>query len=372
MIRTYLIPILAIAGVLFAVVTVVKGSRPPVAQPPVTEPPRAPFASFVAGSGLVEASSQNIAIGAPVGAIVVKMNVRVGDDVKTGDVLFELDTREQQADLNARQAQVSVAAAQVAKLEAGTRPELLPTVLAKVAEAESSLADTQNQLTMYENLSDPKAVSADELSRRRYAVRVAEARLAQAKADVALLKAGTWAPDLAVARSQLEQARAQAAAAQVEVDRRIVRSPIDARVLQVNVRLGEFAAAGTLSTPLMLVGSVNPLHVRIDVDENEAWRASAGAKAVAFVRGNKDLTTPLAFVRFEPYVVPKRSLTGDSMERVDTRVLQVIYSFDPAVLPVFVGQQMDVYIEAPPLSKQAASSTPSPSNPQPAPKEIPR
>jgi hypothetical protein len=51
-------------------------------------------------------------------------------------------------------------------------------------------------------------------------------------------------------------------------------------------------------------------------------------------------------VRFEPLVVPKRSLTGDATERVDTRVLRVIYEVvgTPSV-PLFVGQQMDVFIE---------------------------
>jgi hypothetical protein len=47
----------------------------------------------------------------------------------------------------------------------------------------------------------------------------------------------------------------------------------------------------------------------------------------------------------EPYVVPKRSLTGDSNERVDTRVMQVLYSFNRADLPIYTGQLMDVYIE---------------------------
>jgi hypothetical protein len=55
---------------------------------------------------------------------------------------------------------------------------------------------------------------------------------------------------------------------------------------------------------------------------------------------------PLQFVRFEPYVVPKKSLTGDSTERVDTRVLQVLYSFNRDTLPLYVGQQMDVFIAA--------------------------
>jgi hypothetical protein len=54
-------------------------------------------------------------------------------------------------------------------------------------------------------------------------------------------------------------------------------------------------------------------------------------------------------VRVEPYVVPKRSLTGESTERVDTRVLQVLYRFDPAAMKVYVGQQVDVFVEAPPI-----------------------
>jgi hypothetical protein len=50
MIRTFLVPLLAIVGVIFAVYTVVKGSMPPAATPPVIEPPQAPYQSFVAGS----------------------------------------------------------------------------------------------------------------------------------------------------------------------------------------------------------------------------------------------------------------------------------------------------------------------------------
>ena len=57
------------------------------------------------------------------------------------------------------------------------------------------------------------------------------------------------------------------------------------------------------------------------------------------------------FVRFELYVMSKRSLTGDSSERVDTRVLQVIDRFNADRFPTHVGQQMDVFIEAPPISE---------------------
>ena len=129
------------------------------------------------------------------------------------------------------------------------------------------------------------------------------------------------------------------------------------RVLQIKTRLGEFALSGTLSTPLMLLGDDTRLHVRVDIDENDAWRVRSGAPARAFVRGNPDLNTPLKFERFEPYVVPKVSLSGQSTERTDTRVLQALYSFDPETLPVYVGQQMDVFIEAPVANGSAQPSS---------------
>lgn len=100
---------------------------------------------------------------------------------------------------------------------------------------------------------------------------------------------------------------------------------------------------------------MKPLHIRVDVDEHEAWRVRPQAEAVVAVRGNANLKVPLTFVRFEPLVVPKRSLTGDSTERVDTRVLQVIYRIEDDSQRLFVSQQMDVFIEAADLKTEVAA-----------------
>jgi multidrug efflux pump subunit AcrA (membrane-fusion protein) len=140
---------------------------------------------------------------------------------------------------------------------------------------------------------------------------------------------------------------AQIQVTQTSIERSTVRAPIDGDVLQVKVHRGEFAPAGVTATPLVLLGRLKPLHIRVDVDEHEAWRVRPEATATAAVRGNPNLKSPLTFIRFEPFVVPKKSLTGDSTERVDTRVLQVIYRVDDDALPLFVGQQMDVFIEDP-------------------------
>lgn len=345
MIRTYLIPLLAIAGVVFAVISVVKGSRPELAQPPVADPPRAPYAAFVAGSGIVEPSSQNISIGAPVSGVVWAVSARVGGDVKQGEELFRIDDRELRAELASKEAMLAVSTANLEKLRLGTRPEELPRAIARVAEAQFQVEDARSELALWTNVKDPRAVSEDALTRKRFAARSAEMRFEQAKAELALLEAGAWAPDIAIAEADVRAAAAAVEQVKVELERRIVRSPIAGRVLQVNLRVGEYASSGAATSPLMILGAVESLHVRVDVDEHDAWRVKEGSGAVAFVRGNKELSAPLTFVRFEPFVVPKRSLTGESTERVDTRVLQVIYRFDPAALKVFVGQQMDVYIE---------------------------
>lgn len=79
--------------------------------PPARTPATPPFASFVAGTGLVEASSGNIAIGSPVSGIATEIAVRVGDHVAGGDVLFRVDDRDLQAELVTARARVAAAQA---------------------------------------------------------------------------------------------------------------------------------------------------------------------------------------------------------------------------------------------------------------------
>jgi multidrug efflux pump subunit AcrA (membrane-fusion protein) len=266
------------------------------------------FEKTVAAVGIVETSTENISIGTPLGGVVARVYVTAGQTVGEGDPLFEIDTRNLRADREVRNQTLVVARAQ-----AGV--------------AAARLDDLTQQLEFAEHVNDKRAISVEEVSRRRSAVQTAAA-------------------EVAAARAQILAAEAQAHAVGVDIERSTVRAPIDAEVLQVKVRAGEFAPAGPTPQPLILLGRSKPFHVRVDVDEHEGWRVPAGAPAMGHVRGNAALKTPLRFVRFEPFVVPKRSLTGDSTERVDTRVLQVIYRVERDDLPLFVGQQIDVFIDA--------------------------
>ena len=305
MIRKYLIPILAVAGIGFGIVTVVRGNKVTPPAPPVAEPSKAPYRTFVAGSGIVEASTENIAIGTDIAGLVSKIYIQIGSHIKAGDPLFTIDDRTTRAQVAQQQAAVQV--------------------------AEATLTQAENQLALAESLTDRRAMSVQEVTNRRDAVAVAEAKLEQSRADLQ--------------------------ATQTNLERLTVRAPMDGQVLQLKVRRGEFAQTGVLAQPLILLGNVESLCVRVDVDVNDAWRVKGDASAKAFLRGNREIKTPLKFVRFEPYVIPKTSLTGDTTERVDTRVLQVIFNFERGELPIYVGQQMDIFIEAPDASTVSTAST---------------
>lgn len=345
MLTKYGIPVLAVLSLAFAGWSVTRMKPEGGALPPPVEPPAAAFARQVGATGLVEAASENVAISVPVPGLVTRVFVTTGARVRRGTPLLELDGRDLRAELALREAARDLAAARLKRLEASPRPEELPPARARVNEARAQLRDAETQLRLMESVKDPRAIRQEELERRRRAVEAAQARLEQSIASLKLLEAGTWKPDLEVARAEVAQATQQVERIQADLARLTVTAPLDGQVLQVKVRAGEYAQVGPLAQPLMLMGSVDRLHVRADIDEKDAWRFRAGRAATASVRGDARQKHPLEFVRVEPYVVPKKSLTGDATERVDTRVLQVVFAL-PAGARVYPGQQMDISIEA--------------------------
>lgn len=357
MITRWLLPLLALAGLALAVTVTARGARMPPDAAPVALPAQSAFATHVAGAGLIEARSENIAVAAPVGGLVTAVRVQAGQDVRAGDVLFELDARVPRAQLAVREAEEQAARAALGRLLALPRAEDVPPAEARASAARAVAEDARQQHAIARSLADSRAVSAEMLVVRSAAEARTAAELAAAEAELLRLRAGAWEPELAEARAALAAAQARVAEARAELDRLSVRAPVDGQVLRLNVRPGEYAVAGRLEPPLLLLGDVTRLHVRVDVDENDAWRVRAGARAQAFARGNPELSVELEFVRLEPWVLPKRSLTGDASERVDTRVLQVLFAFDRGQLPLYVGQQLDVFIEAGPPATAGAEAT---------------
>lgn len=285
------LPLLGAIGLSFALVSVLgRAEAPP--KTPVTMPPVAGYESSIAGIGIIEPQSEMISIGTELSGIVREVHVKTGDKVVKGVPLFSIDQRDVDA--------------QIASLEAA------------LESAGVQAEDTADKFKMVTNLKDKSAVSKDDFNRHKYAARLSKSRIAEIEA--------------------------QLAEAKTTKERLTVEAPIDGTILDINIRPGEFAAAGVLAEPLIRMGDLSTLHVRTEFDEENAARISKDASAKAYLRGNPSMSIPLTFVRIEPYVAAKQNLAVAG-QRVDTRVMQVIYALPPDAANLLTGQQMDVFVQ---------------------------
>ena len=346
MFTKYMLPIFAVAGLALAIFTVVQGNQAPPASVPIVPPPTGPKFAAISGAGLVEARMENIPIGVYVPGVVTKVYVFKGQRVKKGDPLFSLDARELNAQLRVKESELASSRALLHKLKSAPRPEDVPPAEAAVEEAKARMNDSETAMARTEKLYNRQMAAAGDFDKDRFAYYAAKAALAKALAELERIKRGTWKEDVEVAQAAVDLAQAAVDAIKIGIERLTVNAPTDGDVLQLNVRLGQFAAMNW-KEPMILLGDLKRYHVRVDIDENDLPLFDPEADAVATLKGRPGLQFPLKRVYVEPYVVPKQSLTGSNSERVDTRVLQAVYELpDDGPVKVYVGQQMDVYIRA--------------------------
>ena len=345
-IRFIILPIISVLGIGLAVYLVYKQSRPAPNAPPSGQPTKSPFSNRVAGSGLVEPATEIMNIGTSISGTVQSISVKEGQLLKKGDILFTIDQRDTVAQLGAAKAKLEVATRKVEQLKSMPRVEDVDRAKAIVAQRQSAVDDATLRLQRLNAVEDQSAISANEKPTRMFEMNLTTSRLAEAQSELAKLMKGTYPEDLAVAVAEAKVADADVGMLQTDLAQSEVKAPIDGTVLRVNARAGEFAAAGTLREGLVVMGQLTPLHIRVDVDELDAWRFDPKGKAVAVLRGGKIVEFPIEYVRTVPVVIPKRTLTGENSERIDTRVMEMIYRFqqdNPQVLP---GQLLDVYIDS--------------------------
>lgn len=387
-ILTYGLPAAGLAALIAGGMTVV-ADRP---SRPAETPPRSPTVSpssagvsdasaFIGAIGVAEPAGEAVAIGTHTPGVVEAVLVAAGDTVETGQALLRIDTRQACAVLEQRERSVGVARAELAalKAQAGPARAAVESAEAGVRAAQAGLdasradaGDQESRLQTAEAIDDPRAISREEVTTRRFALArarggaaQAEAAVAQAQANVAEAKArlgllvdadtGGAGPDVVAALSRLALAEADAASARVELDRLTVRAPAAGTILQVNTRAGEYAATNPQGESLMVFGTVGTTRIRAQIDEVDIARFRTDAKAWASLRGDPSTRVPLRTVLIEPLVVSKRDLTGRTREVVDTRVLEVVFEPAETLEALFPGRQVDVYIEAEALAERGAS-----------------
>ncbi len=347
------------AGAIVALVSAYVFAQQPSAQAPVFNPAADPYAKGIYAVGIVEsfqAQGENINIYPEVSGPITRILVAEGQKVRRGTPLLTIDDSIQRATAEQERLQAQAALATLEELRAQPRPEALAVAAAQVRNATASVKSAKDEFAKQETAYkiDPQAVSKDALDNARNAADVAETNLQVVTRQYALTKAGAWAYDVNNQQQQynaLEKAHEAAAAL---LEKYTLRAPVDGVVLAVQATVGSYVspqgAYGTYTEgfgPLVVMGGPErELEVRCSVDEILVHRLPPPSKlkAVMFIQGT-DIRIPLTYVRLQPYVSPKIELSNEREERVDVRVLPVIFRFQkPKGLNLFPGQLVDVYI----------------------------
>ncbi len=357
--RTLALPSLAAVGLTLALATILSNGKDRNQTTPRVRPPgpTSARAEVVSAIGLVEAASQQVAIGAHVSGVAAQVNVVPGMRVRADDALLSLDTRAVAAEVTTRKADLRAAESRLAQARntiASVRAQV-EAMEAGVDEAQAALAQAEDLVKMAEGVKLGETISVMESTRRSSDAAIAKARVEgalarrlQARAELSqyVTSAGSDGPAVLVAEAAVAQARAVVVQAETSLALHTVRAPFDATVLQVNIHPGEFVQAGPLSIPLMVLGRLEALRVRVEVEESDLSRFNPKAPAWASPRGAAEQRFDLRPLQVEPLVVAKTELVGAATERVDTQVLRMVYEVDAAGRTLYPGQQMDVFISA--------------------------
>jgi HlyD family secretion protein len=339
-----------------AIIHGMRQSRQPQASPTAIAAPR------VVALGRLEPVSEILSIATPLaleGDRLAELSVKVGDAVKTGQVLAVLDSRDRLEKLAEQaQEQVQIAESQLAQVKAGAKRGEIAAQQATIAQLEAELsgetaaqaatlsklraelANAQSEFDRYESLYQAGAISASEQAAKRLTLSTAQAQLNEAEANqnrtantlqaqieaarATLNQIAEVRPeDIAVAQAEVTRATTAAKVAAAELDQAFVRSPTAGQVLKVLVRPGEKIEGGIVE-----LGQTEEMIVVAEVDESDIEKIKIGQSAS--VTGSAFGKTLQGQVSEIAQAVSKQSVFSNQPgANLDARVVEVRVALTP-------------------------------------------
>lgn len=268
-------------------------------------------------SGNVEAVDSEVSFRVP-GRVLQRL-VDEGRLVKAGQIVAVLDSTELAQEVALHKAEVSAAQADLAELEAGSRPEEIAQgramlALAK-AELERSSADANRAAELYAQ----GIVSNRDYEIAQTSAAVSQAKVRDANERLVLLEKGPRVERIAQARARLEQARQALAASETRFGYTVVSSPITGVVLSKNVEPGEYVSPGT---PVVTIGDLHNVWLRAYIDETDLGRVKVGQPVCVTTdtyRG-KQYQGRVSFISSEAEFTPKSVQTEKERVKLVYRI----------------------------------------------------
>jgi HlyD family secretion protein len=271
--------------------------------------------------------------------IVKRLNVKQGDIVKTGQVLAELDSKEQlEATVRQAAAGIAVARQRLVQAQAGAKPSDIAAQQAEVERLQTELDNAQKEQQRYAALGNN--VTASELDRLRLRVETTTRALTSAKQRLASLSE-VRPVDVDLARAQVEEAVRNEARARAEYQSSVIYSPMDGRVVKIDTSPGEAVGADGL----LEMAPLEPMYAIAEVAESDIHRVKVGQRAT--VKGD-GLKNPIqgTVERVGVKVLQNQLMRVDPATFSDARVVEVWIKLDDSQsVADFIHMRVDVVIQ---------------------------
>lgn len=229
--------------------------------PTTTAVTRATIEETVLASGTIEAS-QLVSVGAEVSGSIKTLNVALGDSVKTGDVIAEIDSLNQE---NA----VKAAKAALANIEAQKRMQA------------ATLAQLKVALARAEKLNPQKLISDADYQSAQLAVETAQGQLEALEA-------------------QIQQAEISVDTATLNLSRTQILAPMDGTVVSLEVEVGQTVNASSSSPTIVKLANLDDMVVKAEISEADVPRVEAGQHVYFTILGAPDTRIDATLRAIEP------------------------------------------------------------------------
>jgi HlyD family secretion protein len=295
-----------------------------------------------AAPGRIEGSSDAITVGASVSGIVESVAVQQGDRIKAGQVLVHIACSDVAAQLGMRRAEYEAAIAVRRKLINGPRPQEIDIAQSEVKLAEARLAEAELRLTRSQSLVEQHATSRAAYDAAERDMRMAAAQLDVTRSRLRLLRAGTREEEIAEASARVFAAQRAVLAAEAELAKYDIRSPVDGIVLRKHVSEGELVSL-FFPKPLLTVVEVHGYRVRAELDERDVPHVRLGQSVEIVIDASAGQRIKGRVTSLAPIMGRRHILTSDPADKSDRDVREVLINIDKGLNNLPIGLRVSVF-----------------------------
>jgi multidrug resistance efflux pump len=296
----------------------------------------------VAGFGKVEPVSRKRRLAFEISGLLDEVMVDEGDSVKRGQEVARLRNDEYAARLDAARSEAQALKAQYDKLMAGARQEEKTETLSVVQRTKSVMENARVEMKRRKELLAQNLIAKEEVDRTETEYLVAEKEYEEARQRYLVMKNFSRKEDIATAWAEYEAAVQRSVDMQAQLEKTLLRSPVDGKVLRVHRQPGENVSI-FFESPVLTVADISRYQIRAEINEKYAALLEAGQEAYFTSEAFGSLRFPGRVQRVAYMTGPKTVTLDRPREKADTKIIEAIIALESQE-GLVTGLSGDVFI----------------------------